>query len=140
MVLQSLASFVCNFIGIPKRPAKTKQVVQYEEPGSGCNPENVGRDGLSNMDSPSPPSSGEVCRCCVCLSGMKDGEDLRVLPCTHRFHGPCIDRWFSGPRKRTCPMCRFMLDGGSGEVASRRWEELTEEMAIWFSSFHVAGF
>ncbi|KAH0718356.1 hypothetical protein R3W88_006227 [Solanum pinnatisectum] len=76
-------------------------------------------------------------KCCVCLSRLKDGEDSRVLPCLHEFHRECVDRWLNGAR-RTCPVCRFSME--DGKKLCLITEDLTEEMVIWFSSFHVAGF
>ncbi|KAL9229606.1 hypothetical protein vseg_005056 [Gypsophila vaccaria] len=76
--------------------------------------------------------------CCVCLSRLiKEGEDVRVLPCLHHFHSACVNRWLTMPRK-TCPVCRFLVEDVK---MCRGTEELTEEMVIWYSSsFHVAGF
>ncbi|KAK2991887.1 hypothetical protein RJ640_011576 [Escallonia rubra] len=80
--------------------------------------------------------------CCVCLSKMEGGEDnsttIRALPCLHEFHKACIGRWFDGCRGKTCPVCRFSMEEEEGKA--HKTEELTEEMVIWFSSFHVAGF
>lgn len=42
--------------------------------------------------------------CSVCLSSYEDGDELRVLPCGHRFHTECIDRWLLAQSK-TCPLC-----------------------------------
>lgn len=42
--------------------------------------------------------------CAVCLSNYTNGEDLRVLPCGHRFHCDCVDRWLT-QQSRTCPLC-----------------------------------
>ncbi|CAK9156967.1 unnamed protein product [Ilex paraguariensis] len=64
------------------------------------------------------------------------GQDRSILPCLHEFHKVCIDGWFSVCRK-TCPVCRFSMEE---EIITQKREELTEEMVIWFSSFHVAGF
>lgn len=80
-------------------------------------------------------SEGDIC--CVCLSSMEEGDDMRVLPCLHQFHRGCVDRWLDGCRKN-CPICRFSIGGEEERFHIR--EAFTEEMLIWFSSFHVAGF
>ncbi|CAO2830665.1 unnamed protein product [Amaranthus hypochondriacus] len=72
--------------------------------------------------------------CCVCLSKLiKEGEDIKVLPCTHHFHSSCVDRWFDS-RRKTCPICRFVVE------EERKEEDLSKEMIVWYSSFHVTGF
>lgn len=42
--------------------------------------------------------------CAVCLATYTSGEKLRVLPCGHRFHVGCVDRWLL-QQSRTCPLC-----------------------------------
>ncbi|KAL5989556.1 hypothetical protein ACLOJK_010448 [Asimina triloba] len=43
--------------------------------------------------------------CAVCLSGLEEGEMVRILPpCMHFFHGNCIDVWLQS--NSTCPVCR----------------------------------
>ncbi|KAG6645516.1 hypothetical protein CIPAW_08G127700 [Carya illinoinensis] len=90
---------------------------------------------------PQGSSSGEVLevdqQCCVCLSRLKMGQDGRTLPCLHEFHKVCVDRWFDVCRK-SCPVCRFSMGGGEDNCNVQ--QVLTDEMVIWFSSFHVAGF
>ncbi|KFY30623.1 hypothetical protein V493_01792 [Pseudogymnoascus sp. VKM F-4281 (FW-2241)] len=51
-------------------------------------------------------SSGHECS--ICLSVFIEDEDIRILPCNHKFHAVCIDPWLlniSG----TCPLCRVDL-------------------------------
>ncbi|KAJ9561818.1 hypothetical protein OSB04_006978 [Centaurea solstitialis] len=84
-----------------------------------------------------PGLEGESC--CVCLMSLEKAidDEKRVLGCGHEFHRACVDKWFDICRK-TCPVCRFPVE--VEEVKSKKSEELTEEMVIWFSSFHVAGY
>lgn len=42
--------------------------------------------------------------CAVCLCEYQEGEELRMLPCFHKYHACCIDRWLD--KKSQCPMCR----------------------------------
>lgn len=42
--------------------------------------------------------------CAVCLEHFSCGDELRVFPCTHRFHTSCIDVWLV--ENRLCPVCR----------------------------------
>ena len=73
--------------------------------------------------------------CCVCLE--EEHEDMRILPCRHKFHKSCVDEWFNVCRK-TCPLCRFPV--GVQKKTQMVEMMLTDEMMIYFSSFHVAGF
>lgn len=42
--------------------------------------------------------------CAVCLANYESGALLRLLPCGHRFHCECVDRWLV-KQSRTCPLC-----------------------------------
>lgn len=74
--------------------------------------------------------------CCVCLSRLKEEDVMRRLPCGHLFHRECVDRWLAMCR-RTCPLCRLSV---GGVLEGGMEEQFTEELMIWFSSFHVPGF
>lgn len=43
-------------------------------------------------------------KCLICLSEYQESEKLRILPCSHRLHKDCVDKWLN--RNRTCPVCR----------------------------------
>ncbi|KAL4493495.1 hypothetical protein ABPG72_007503 [Tetrahymena utriculariae] len=45
--------------------------------------------------------------CSICLNNYLDKEILRVLPCEHRFHRACIDKWLLQNSK--CVICKFDL-------------------------------
>jgi hypothetical protein len=47
--------------------------------------------------------------CSICLVDFEDGDELRkLLPCGHRFHRACIDRWLL-KSSTTCPIDKFDL-------------------------------
>ena len=46
--------------------------------------------------------SGQTCN--VCFDDFESGDGLRVLPCGHRFHVECVDKWLRSQSLR-CPLC-----------------------------------
>lgn len=50
----------------------------------------------------------DLLSCRVCLLDYEDEELVKTLPCMHRFHGECIDRWLGS--NRTCPVCKTYVD------------------------------
>jgi len=42
--------------------------------------------------------------CAICLFGVEVPAETGSLPCSHTFHGKCIDEWMK--HSRTCPLCR----------------------------------
>uniref|UniRef100_A0A8C6ZAW0 E3 ubiquitin-protein ligase ZNRF3 n=1 Tax=Nothoprocta perdicaria TaxID=30464 RepID=A0A8C6ZAW0_NOTPE len=63
-------------------------------------------------------SSSSTSDCAICLEKYIDGEELRVIPCTHRFHKKCVDPWLL--QHHTCPHCRHNIieqkKGSAGPV------------------------
>jgi len=46
------------------------------------------------------------CCCAICLDEFEQNEKVRVLPCSHRFHEPCLIPWLT-ERHASCPLCKF---------------------------------
>ena len=62
----------------------------------------------SAVNSPNPAEVGEAPGCSICTEDFEQGQDLRVLPCDHKFHPACIDPWLLNV-SGTCPLCRVDL-------------------------------
>lgn len=134
MVLKKLVIIFHDFISLILLP-----IVKEDPNVSEIIETNAGQDVEDDDGEESPTKFGlgesGCCCCCVCLSRFRGKEKISVLPCLHKFHKECIEKWFSSCRK-TCPVCRFSME----EDKFNAREVLTDEMIIYFSSFHVAGF
>lgn len=42
--------------------------------------------------------------CSICLDTFKDQEKARVMPCSHKYHLLCIDKWLM--QHSSCPLCK----------------------------------
>ncbi|KAJ6830342.1 ubiquitin-protein ligase CIP8 [Iris pallida] len=50
--------------------------------------------------------------CPVCLDELKTSEaaaakEVKEMPCRHRFHGDCIEKWLG--MHGSCPVCRYRM-------------------------------
>jgi hypothetical protein len=65
----------------------------------------LGTMGLGDKDGSKTngPSSEDHLGCPICTEDFTVGEDVRVLPCDHKFHPPCIDPWLINV-SGTCPL------------------------------------
>eukprot|EP00457_Paulinella_chromatophora_P007887 gb/GEZN01007913.1/.p1 GENE.gb/GEZN01007913.1/~~gb/GEZN01007913.1/.p1 ORF type:complete len:372 (+),score=57.54 gb/GEZN01007913.1/:74-1189(+) len=72
----------------------------------------------SSAVAPAPTSEDEeeLPSCAICLADFKRGEELRILPCQHEFHCPCVDKWLR--LHSTCPLCRAPISGSSSSSSS----------------------
>ncbi|XP_010044497.2 E3 ubiquitin-protein ligase MPSR1 [Eucalyptus grandis] len=61
---------------------------------------------------------GEEEECAICMEELEEG---REMPCRHRFHGGCIERWLG--IHGTCPVCRYQMPADEGGAARKGWEE-----------------
>ncbi|KAI1188458.1 hypothetical protein F5B17DRAFT_269241 [Nemania serpens] len=55
-----------------------------------------------------PKSDEDHPGCSICTEDFTVGEDVRVLPCNHKFHPACVDPWLVNV-SGTCPLCRLDL-------------------------------
>ncbi|KAJ6902533.1 E3 ubiquitin-protein ligase MPSR1-like [Populus alba x Populus x berolinensis] len=75
--------------------------------------------------------------CAICLEVWEPGAVVKEMPCKHRFHGNCVEKWLK--IHGNCPVCRYKMpvdeeelgkkrDGGDG---GREWRRAERE--IWVS-------
>jgi len=55
---------------------------------------------VTTFDGPEATANGQ---CMVCLENFHAGDELRILPCLHRYHKSCVDPWLH--RNAKCPSC-----------------------------------
>jgi hypothetical protein len=51
-----------------------------------------------------PDQDGEAQTCPICMEIFGPDKEVRLTPCKHLFHGPCLAGWLNV--SRCCPMCR----------------------------------
>lgn len=85
----------------------------HEDPGQQSNRSQDATPPITDESQAAAPTAGTVAGdaasrlddqgCSICTEDFQVGEDVRVLPCNHKFHPTCIDPWLidvSG----TCPL------------------------------------
>ena len=45
--------------------------------------------------------------CPICYIDYEPADKLKLLPCQHMYHSPCIDEWLK--KKAKCPMCNHKI-------------------------------
>ena len=46
--------------------------------------------------------------CIICLDNMKKDDDIIIIKCGHKYHKPCLMKWFN--KKKICPECDFLIE------------------------------
>ncbi|KAL9184274.1 hypothetical protein ACHAXT_002360 [Thalassiosira profunda] len=75
--------------------------------GNGLHPEII--DTLPRKLYSSSENEGDGAEdCCpICMDEYQEGDELRVLPCSHAMHVACLDAWLLN--HPSCPSCRHSL-------------------------------
>uniref|UniRef100_A0A8B9G030 RING-type domain-containing protein n=1 Tax=Amazona collaria TaxID=241587 RepID=A0A8B9G030_9PSIT len=51
-------------------------------------------------------SAASYTDCAICLQAYEPGAELKLLSCSHAYHGKCIDLWHCVQAgSKTCPLC-----------------------------------
>ncbi|KAJ0096033.1 hypothetical protein Patl1_15956 [Pistacia atlantica] len=77
---------------------------------------------------------GEVGECVVCLEEYEVGEMGKEMPCKHRFHAKCIEKWLG--IHGSCPVCRYKMPVDEDEIGFKRDEQRRE---VWVSFSFNSG-
>jgi hypothetical protein len=65
------------------------------------------------------PLEAEAATCLFCLEQFASGAELMVLPCFHRFHAGCVERWLQN--HVSCPSCQCNVAQNIREQLYRTW-------------------
>ncbi|TYH91003.1 hypothetical protein ES332_A13G087700v1 [Gossypium tomentosum] len=68
--------------------------------------------------------------CVVCLEEWKPGEVVKEMPCKHKFHDECIQKWLV--IHGSCPVCRYKMPVDEEDMGKKRDEERSRR-DIWVS-------
>ncbi|KAJ4711355.1 E3 ubiquitin-protein ligase RING1-like [Melia azedarach] len=72
--------------------------------------------------------------CVICLEEYEAGEIAKEMPCKHKFHANCIEKWLG--IHGSCPVCRYKMPVDEEEKGNKREEQRRE---IWVSFSFNSG-
>ncbi|KAJ4305340.1 hypothetical protein N0V90_000871 [Kalmusia sp. IMI 367209] len=105
-------------------------------------PREIGTEHAEGLDSgiaPAQPVAGaavtqanssadEGLGCSICTDDFEKGQDIRVLPCNHKFHPECVDPWLLNV-SGTCPLCRVDLRPVTSHTSTESHSEDPDALA-----------
>lgn len=94
--VKSVASSSASVATAASPTAPSAPPPSYEH---GIGPDRQGHD----TDHGAHSNGGSELGCSICTEDFKVGEDVRVLPCNHKFHPACVDPWLINV-SGTCPL------------------------------------
>lgn len=56
-----------------------------------------------------PSGADEEEKCAICLGSYEEGDEIKRLPCMHKFCNDCISRWLKISKE--CPCCKASIRG-----------------------------
>ncbi|KAH7138926.1 hypothetical protein B0J11DRAFT_28750 [Dendryphion nanum] len=125
---------------------RTGEATQVEQPTS-TSPPTADHSGTTTHAGPTEQPSGiaaaetlptgaaaagvttdEGLGCSICTEDFEKGQDIRVLPCDHKFHPECVDPWLLNV-SGTCPLCRVDLRPTLSNESSENADHDTDVLA-----------
>lgn len=82
---------------------ETHEDYSYQDSLGGDFDPGVGYDTASSCGR-SRKKDEEEEKCIICIETMKRFQQLRALPCAHKFHRRCINGWLR--YEQFCPLCK----------------------------------
>ncbi|KAF9626204.1 hypothetical protein IFM89_031331 [Coptis chinensis] len=59
--------------------------------------------------------------CAICLDGWEIGDEAKAMPCKHKYHEKCIEKWLG--IHGSCPVCRHKMPVDDEEEESGKSSE-----------------
>ncbi len=82
-------------------PMQQQDAPSEADPAS--KPDSDTATGVASRENPASIDGNEHIGCSICTEDFTLGEDVRVLPCDHKFHPQCVDPWLVNV-SGTCPL------------------------------------
>jgi E3 ubiquitin-protein ligase RNF38/44 len=116
---------VCEFHTRPdllqKSVGELKQLLKERGVGADARNKCLQKSELIDMLFPAGGGSSHE-QCSICLDEYDTGDVLRVLPCVHRYHLECLDKWAltstDYSKEPSCPLCNAPISGSKAALPS----------------------